>query len=561
MKFMKKSWIPWLILTSLLFVGAAYRANYFPDIIVKGPWLDIRAYSSINAAVSAVGATPKTVYVINNESLTGALTTPSTLHLQFLGGGKITLGAYNLGINGPMSGPISQRFDDSGAGSVSFGTGYVEKGYAEWWGVDATADDVQINAALTALDKVTLLSNIYNLSAAVAIPINKHLEGVGWEKTVLNQTAATYAVTMDANYTSISDLKITGNSSATGGIKIGKTAGTSPHSVKNVYITGLSNGIGIWLDEAFRVELNHVWIDYCERGLLIDENSTFVFDTGAIRTNTNHAIDTTGSYASGYFKNVDISSNTGQVAVQGDASDGGASNVFLIFESCLFENNGGSTANPMDIRYSGGWPLIVKDSKFAPPNTNTTGTIYSIYSSDGYSLHLEANLFVQNAAQAGRTFIYAVGNGVGVSRQQNIFTSTGETIATLEGYITIDSTYPPTMRIDNDIFRGSDGVKAVNSVQTGTTVGIAAMTFKQNDIDKPGIYIDHNGTNATGEIIKIDGASAADDSRNISTMNGDGSVEGPKNYSTQNGWTFQGMVKINVNGTDSWFPYYTKDTS
>jgi len=63
------------------------------------------------------------------------------------------------------------------------------------------------------------------------------------------------------------------------------------------------------------------------------------------------------------------------------------------------------------------------------------------------------------------------------------------------------------------------------------------------------------------EFIRFDGTSAADQTKSISTVNGDGAVEGPKNFSASAGWAFEGMVRVNINGTDYWMPYYSADTS
>jgi hypothetical protein len=75
----------------------------------------------------------------------------------------------------------------------------------------------------------------------------------------------------------------------------------------------------------------------------------------------------------------------------------------------------------------------------------------------------------------------------------------------------------------------------------------AVLELEQLDNDEP--------------FIKFDGTSAADQTKSISTVNGDGSVEGPKNYSSSAGWQFEGMIRIDVNGTDYWVPYYSADTS
>ena len=82
---------------------------------------------------------------------------------------------------------------------------------------------------------------------------------------------------------------------------------------------------------------------------------------------------------------------------------------------------------------------------------------------------------------------------------------------------------------------------------SSSIVGKATVTIVQADQDQP--------------FIKYDGTSAADATKNVSTRNGDGSVEGPKNFATTAGWSFVGMVRCNVEGTDYWQPYYSVDTA
>jgi len=76
---------------------------------------------------------------------------------------------------------------------------------------------------------------------------------------------------------------------------------------------------------------------------------------------------------------------------------------------------------------------------------------------------------------------------------------------------------------------------------------------------KPVLYLDQ--ADVDEEFIRFDGTSAADQTKSISTVNGDGAVEGPKNFSASAGWAFEGMVRVNINGTDYWMPYYSADTS
>lgn len=61
--------------------------------------------------------------------------------------------------------------------------------------------------------------------------------------------------------------------------------------------------------------------------------------------------------------------------------------------------------------------------------------------------------------------------------------------------------------------------------------------------------------------VKYNGTTAADQTKSISTVNGDGAVEGPKNFSSSAGWAFEGMIRVDINGTDYWMPYYSADLS
>lgn len=83
--------------------------------------------------------------------------------------------------------------------------------------------------------------------------------------------------------------------------------------------------------------------------------------------------------------------------------------------------------------------------------------------------------------------------------------------------------------------------------QSSATGGIAVLSLDQGDEDDT--FIDFTGT------------SAVDQTKSISTANGDGAVDGPKLYSTQAGWQFIGMIKIDVNGSPFWIPYYSPDLS
>lgn len=83
--------------------------------------------------------------------------------------------------------------------------------------------------------------------------------------------------------------------------------------------------------------------------------------------------------------------------------------------------------------------------------------------------------------------------------------------------------------------------------QAAAAGAIEVLALQQDDIDKS--FVNYLGT------------SAADQTRSISTVNGDGAVEGPKNFASSAGWAFQGMVRIEINSVEYWMPYYSADTS
>jgi hypothetical protein len=92
------------------------------------------------------------VYTIDQDC-----TIPETIHLIFQQGAVLTKGASStsLTINGPMSGPPTQRFDDDSVGDtwVTIGGNSTSEIYADFW----TEDGAGIMAAWNAITKGTVL--------------------------------------------------------------------------------------------------------------------------------------------------------------------------------------------------------------------------------------------------------------------------------------------------------------------------------------------------------------------------------------------------------------------
>lgn len=99
-------------------------------------------------------------------------------------------------------------------------------------------------------------------------------------------------------------------------------------------------------------------------------------------------------------------------------------------------------------------------------------------------------------------------------------------------------------------------------VNLGTTLPTPAaqLDILQDDAAGaiPVLELDQDDVNDS--FINFVGSEANDQTKSISTVNGDGDVTGPKKFATVAGWEFVGMVKIEVNGVPYWTPYYREDT-
>lgn len=70
-----------------------------------------------------------------------------------------------------------------------------------------------------------------------------------------------------------------------------------------------------------------------------------------------------------------------------------------------------------------------------------------------------------------------------------------------------------------------------------------------------------DGTVGEGQaFIDFQGTSSASYDDNISTNQGDGGSSGPKSPGAeQDGWAFEGMIQVEINGNKRWMPFYSED--
>jgi hypothetical protein len=94
-------------------------------------------YASLNAAITAIGATPTRLLINSATSLTGNATVPATLEIVVTRAGSIALAGFSLAINGNFIAGRHQVF--TGSGTVT----RLKDNMPEWWG--AKSDGVWVS--------------------------------------------------------------------------------------------------------------------------------------------------------------------------------------------------------------------------------------------------------------------------------------------------------------------------------------------------------------------------------------------------------------------------------
>ena len=159
----RKHWIKFVGILVICFGVMGF--NITPDIIVKGaPWYDVRGYSSLSSALTAIGASNKTLLVVGNVSVSSDVEIGSNVHVWFLGGGKFTVAS---GKTLTLLGPIT-----AGNHLIFVGPGTVvppkQALAVEWFGgldevvsiLGATKAEVEISSDLVVANNISLLDSI-----------------------------------------------------------------------------------------------------------------------------------------------------------------------------------------------------------------------------------------------------------------------------------------------------------------------------------------------------------------------------------------------------------------
>ena len=242
--------------------------------------------ATITAAISDIGGNSRSLFleprtwVISNN-----LTIPSTIHLIFDHGAILQIATgKTVTINGPLTAPTAQIFDCVGTGAVSFGTGYVEEVYAEWWGIDGIADQTEINKAITAIGRipVKLLPRIYTINGLILCDNGTRLYGSGWS--------------YDASYGT--KIQLANNSNCDMIQNSDQTNGNIDIEIRNLCLAGNSanqtSGNGIYLSGSSS-PTKYVLIENCYFNQIKNRGIYFTSSVQSSRIYNNHMMNIGGS--------------------------------------------------------------------------------------------------------------------------------------------------------------------------------------------------------------------------------------------------------------------------
>ncbi len=102
-------------------------------------------YNSLNAALTAIGSSAKTLVINKATVINQSAVVPATLAIKIEKSGSIGLAGQTLTINGTFSAGIHQVF--SGSGTVVFGKGSTSEIIPQWWAENTTPGTTDMTRA------------------------------------------------------------------------------------------------------------------------------------------------------------------------------------------------------------------------------------------------------------------------------------------------------------------------------------------------------------------------------------------------------------------------------
>ncbi len=302
------------------------QAKPMTDIITKGPWVDVRAYGSINNAVAAgiVNATlvvtkapgaSKTVY-----PLTGSVTIPASDTLVVENGAAISNGTSHniLNIDGPFSAGLYQVFSGFGTQDVHLEPGSVSMALPAWWGADASGtldSSTAIQSAIYSIGNGEVFFPAGNYKTVNPVYVTSgeavSMVGAGKGETIISPSGNFNAIIFEGGGSGggVFNLQFNG-SGMTGGAFI-SIFSYNRATIKNILINGGYNGI--YVQDQNVCSVDDVWIygltgQYAIKNYGSSVGSANVFDLNNVEIGftTNTSTSPVGILLDGNAATVDI---------------------------------------------------------------------------------------------------------------------------------------------------------------------------------------------------------------------------------------------------------------
>jgi len=185
--------ILWSVLSGTTFSCAS-------DIAIASPWVDSRAYESINEAVANANGR-KILKVFSPIVLKDNLTINCAIDIS-PGGQIIQSKKFSLRFNGPT------RLSDGSlvgfsTGQITFSRDAIDAVYTEWFAPTGKSDDVAINSAIKSISSGTikLRAKRYNISAPIDLTTSTDitLEGISSFNNATEKNSTELYLLNDAN--------------------------------------------------------------------------------------------------------------------------------------------------------------------------------------------------------------------------------------------------------------------------------------------------------------------------------------------------------------------------
>ncbi len=244
-----------------------------------------RSGAAISAAVARIGSTAKaTIWLSPGQwTLTADLTISSNITLAPAPGAYITLGTYDLTINGPFVAALNQVFDVNSTGAVSFAVGSTTEFYLEWWDTNpvpgTTNTTANVQRAMTAaagVGKLIITPGTYMIDpthgVSPEIPSNSTIEWMEGAEfhaitNALDNYRILYIASGSSDITLINPFLVGDRDTHTGGAaEWGHCIWVSGTDIHIIDITANdAYGDGIYLTNGTNIVIDNALIDSARR--------------------------------------------------------------------------------------------------------------------------------------------------------------------------------------------------------------------------------------------------------------------------------------------------------